>query len=125
VPPTPFIQLLDVAHRRNTTLDIRIGSGSILILRKRENAAPISPIVALYIEALNEVVRDRPAGMTIMVHMCRGNVGEEIATAGYDPIAERAFATLDVDGFLLEYDKPRAGDFAPLRSRRTSSLRSA
>ena len=56
-----------------------------------------------------------PHGMTIAAHMCRGNVGEGVASAGYDLVAERAFSELDVDGFLLEYDTPRAGDFAPLR----------
>jgi 5-methyltetrahydropteroyltriglutamate--homocysteine methyltransferase len=34
---------------------------------------------------------------------------------GYAPIAEALFAGCDVDAFLLEYDSPRAGDFAPLR----------
>jgi 5-methyltetrahydropteroyltriglutamate--homocysteine methyltransferase len=33
----------------------------------------------------------------------------------YDAIAERLFAELPHDRFLLEYDSPRAGSFAPLR----------
>ena len=53
--------------------------------------------------------------MTIVLHMCRGNVGHGIGAGGYEAIAERAFAELKVDGYLLEYDTPRAGDFAPLK----------
>ena len=33
----------------------------------------------------------------------------------YDAIAERLFNALPHDRFLLEYDSPRAGSFAPLR----------
>jgi 5-methyltetrahydropteroyltriglutamate--homocysteine methyltransferase len=33
----------------------------------------------------------------------------------YDPIAERLFSQLNFDRFMLEYDTPRAGSFAPLR----------
>ena len=35
-------------------------------------------------------------------------------SGGYDEVAARLFAGLDVDGFFLEYDTPRAGGFAPL-----------
>jgi 5-methyltetrahydropteroyltriglutamate--homocysteine methyltransferase len=39
-----------------------------------------------------------------------------MADGGYEPVAERLFNKLNVDGFFLEYDTPRAGDFTPLRS---------
>src|SRR6516164_7368900 len=42
-----------------------------------------------YIAAINDAVRDRPAGMTICVHLCRGNQGHGQASGGYDPVAER------------------------------------
>jgi 5-methyltetrahydropteroyltriglutamate--homocysteine methyltransferase len=71
--------------------------------------------IDLYIDTINAAVRDRPAGMSVCVHMCRGNRGDGMASGGYEPIAERMFNRLDVDGFLLEYDTPRAGDFSPLR----------
>jgi 5-methyltetrahydropteroyltriglutamate--homocysteine methyltransferase len=71
-------------------------------------------LVDLYVEALNQAVRDRPADMTVALHMCRGNVDHGMAAGGYDWIAERVFPRLDVDRYLLEYDTPRAGDFAPL-----------
>jgi 5-methyltetrahydropteroyltriglutamate--homocysteine methyltransferase len=47
--------------------------------------------------------------------MCRGNIGHGMASGGYEPIAERMFGRLAVDGYFLEYDTPRAGDFTPLR----------
>ncbi|MGE5201573.1 MAG: 5-methyltetrahydropteroyltriglutamate--homocysteine S-methyltransferase, partial [Acidobacteriota bacterium] len=34
---------------------------------------------------------------------------------GYDPVAEQLFNETRIDGFFLEYDTPRAGDFKPLR----------
>ncbi len=72
-------------------------------------------LIDLYIDAINESIRDRPATMTVSVHMCRGNTGHGMADGGYEPIAERMFNRLAVDGFFLEYDTPRAGDFRPLR----------
>lgn len=72
-------------------------------------------LIDLYIGTINEAIRARPPGMTICLHMCRGNEGEGIGSGGYDAIAERVFNTLQVDGYLLEFDTPRAGDFNPLR----------
>ncbi len=54
--------------------------------------------------------------MVIGVHMCRGNFkGKYLAEGGYERIAGELFERAAVDHFLLEYDTPRAGDFAPLR----------
>ena len=72
-------------------------------------------LIDLYIDAINHSIRDRPANMTVCVHMCRGNYAQGMADGGYEPIAERMFNRLDVDGYFLEYDTPRAGDFSPLR----------
>jgi methionine synthase II (cobalamin-independent) len=73
-------------------------------------------LVDLYVAAINEAVRDRPAGMVVGVHMCRGNYkGKYLAEGGYDSIAEKLFGGARVNHFLLEFDTPRAGDFAPLR----------
>ena len=69
-----------------------------------------------YLWANAEVLRDRPAGMTIGMHLCRGNYrGHWIGSGGYEPVAEKLFGQRDVDVFLLEYDSARAGDFRPLR----------
>ncbi|MEQ8698012.1 MAG: hypothetical protein RLT05_15830, partial [Bauldia litoralis] len=72
-------------------------------------------LVDLYIDAMNDALRDRPDGVAICMHMCRGNVGAGMASGGYEPIAERMFNRLQVDGMFLEYDTERAGDFSPLR----------
>ncbi|MSQ52495.1 MAG: 5-methyltetrahydropteroyltriglutamate--homocysteine S-methyltransferase [Betaproteobacteria bacterium] len=77
-------------------------------------------LIPLYIEMTNRVVADPPPGMTIALHMCRGNSvhhgpGHQRAAGGYDAIAERMFNELDIDIFFLEYDTPRAGDFSPLK----------
>jgi 5-methyltetrahydropteroyltriglutamate--homocysteine methyltransferase len=58
----------------------------------------------------------RPAGVTIGLHVCRGNQASTWMGEGdYDPIAERLFSSVAVDRFLLEYDDERAGGFGPLR----------
>jgi len=73
-------------------------------------------LVDLYIDAINEAVKDRPAGMTIGVHVCRGNYkGMYLSEGGYDSVAEKFFSRTNVDHFLLEFDSPRAGGFEPLR----------
>ena len=73
-------------------------------------------LVDLYIDLVNRIARRRPEGMTIGVHMCRGNaMGRWIASGGYEWIAQRAFGALEVDAFFLEYDSERAGGFEPLR----------
>jgi len=55
-------------------------------------------------------------GVTIAVHICRGNSRSRWYTeGGYDAIAEQLFSDLDVDRFLLEYDTERSGGFEPLR----------
>jgi len=63
--------------------------------------------------SLNNV---RRTGVTVALHMCRGNNRSAwIAEGGYEATAEKAFNTLQVDRFLLEYDTERAGGFEPLR----------
>ncbi|HLZ71441.1 MAG TPA: cobalamin-independent methionine synthase II family protein [Dehalococcoidia bacterium] len=58
----------------------------------------------------------RREGLTVGMHMCRGNNRSAWHAEGsYDAIAEQAFPRLNVDRFLLEYDTDRAGSFAPLR----------
>jgi 5-methyltetrahydropteroyltriglutamate--homocysteine methyltransferase len=83
------------------------------IARRGEDAMAL---VDLYVDTINDAIRERPPGMTVVVHMCRGNEGVAgLGSGGYEAIAERVFGRLKVDGYLLEYDTPRAGDFAPLR----------
>jgi 5-methyltetrahydropteroyltriglutamate--homocysteine methyltransferase len=67
------------------------------------------------LEAEAAVVAGFP-GVTFGIHLCRGNQRSMWHREGsYDAIAERLFCELPHDRFLLEYDSPRAGSFAPLR----------
>jgi 5-methyltetrahydropteroyltriglutamate--homocysteine methyltransferase len=69
-----------------------------------------------YVKLINAVIAKKPPGMTIAIHLCRGNMaGRWAAEGGYEPIAEPVFAHLDVDGYFLEYESARAGGFEPLR----------
>ncbi len=73
-------------------------------------------LVHLYVDAINEAVKGKPAEMVIGIHMCRGNYkGMYLGEGGYDSVAEELFGRARVNHFLLEFDSPRAGDFAPLR----------
>ena len=68
------------------------------------------------IEQINDAIKDKPAGLAITTHMCRGNFRSSwVASGGYDFVAEALFSELDVDGFFLEYDDERSGGFEPLR----------
>ena len=70
----------------------------------------------LYARLINGAIAGRPADMKISVHLCRGNsLSRGHAEGGYEPVAEAIFNELKVDGFFLEYDDARSGDFAPLR----------
>jgi 5-methyltetrahydropteroyltriglutamate--homocysteine methyltransferase len=69
-----------------------------------------------YARLINAAIADRPAGMTICIHLCRGNFRSSwAAEGGYEPVARVLFNELKVDGYFLEYDDARSGDFAPLR----------
>src|SRR4051794_16294198 len=68
------------------------------------------------IRLINQVLADKPAGMTVCTHLCRGNFRSSwMAEGGYDHVAEALFGELAIDGFFLEYDDARSGGFAPLR----------
>jgi 5-methyltetrahydropteroyltriglutamate--homocysteine methyltransferase len=69
-----------------------------------------------YVKLINAVIARKPAGMTIAIHLCRGNMaGRWAAEGGYEPIADAVFSNLAVDGYFLEYESARAGGFEPLR----------
>ena len=73
-------------------------------------------LLSRYIEITNAIVADKPANMTIAMHLCRGNYkGRWMAEGGYEPVAERLFQQMNVDAFFLEFDSERAGGFEPLR----------
>jgi 5-methyltetrahydropteroyltriglutamate--homocysteine methyltransferase len=69
-----------------------------------------------YARLINMAIADRPPGMTICTHLCRGNFKSAwVAEGGYEPVADALFNELAVDAYFLEYDDARSGDFSPLR----------
>jgi 5-methyltetrahydropteroyltriglutamate--homocysteine methyltransferase len=73
-------------------------------------------LTRLYCRLVNDAIRDRPAEMVVTVHLCRGNFKSAwVAQGGYEPVAEILLNDMAIDGFFLEYDDERSGDFAPLR----------
>ena len=69
-----------------------------------------------YAGFINKVVAYKPAGMTLAMHLCRGNFKSTHAASGnYEPVAEALLAEMDLDAYFLEYDDDRSGDFRPLR----------
>jgi 5-methyltetrahydropteroyltriglutamate--homocysteine methyltransferase len=69
----------------------------------------------MYARAVNAAIAERPAGMTIVMHTCRGNWKSTwLAEGGYEPVGRAVFQETDVDAYFLEYDSERAGSFEPL-----------
>ena len=69
-----------------------------------------------YAVFINKVVAQKPAGMTLAMHLCRGNFKSTHAAAGnYEPVAEALLSEMNIDAYFLEYDDDRSGDFRPLR----------
>ena len=100
VDDTTFAGLCDPSYRES--------------LAKR--GAPSEVAHLAHIRLFNAAVANRPAGMTVCTHTCRGNHRSGWINEGaYDFIAEALFNELDVDGFFLEYDDARSGGFEPLR----------
>ncbi|KAF7338877.1 Methionine vitamin-b12 [Mycena sanguinolenta] len=76
----------------------------------RTDGVDVDELLDLHIWAHNEMLRDRPAGMSIALHMCRGNMPlfHDLSRGSYETIAERIS--------IFEYeDEERQGSFAPLR----------
>lgn len=87
-------------------------------MRERARALGEDPdkLASTYARLINNSIADRPADMAVTVHLCRGNsISRGMAEGGYEPVAEAMFNETAVDGFFLEYDDERSGDFAPLR----------
>lgn len=65
---------------------------------------------------INDSIKNRPANMTVCIHLCRGNYQSSwLSEGGYEPVAEILLSEIGVDGYFLEYDDERSGNFAPLR----------
>jgi methionine synthase II (cobalamin-independent) len=69
-----------------------------------------------YAGLINAAIAGRPRDMAVCIHLCRGNFRSAwVAEGGYEPVAEALFGGMNVDGYFLEYDDARSGDFSPLR----------
>ncbi|MDP2064461.1 MAG: 5-methyltetrahydropteroyltriglutamate--homocysteine S-methyltransferase [Burkholderiaceae bacterium] len=69
-----------------------------------------------YAAFINKVVAQKPAGMLLAMHLCRGNFKSTHAAAGnYEPVAEALLREMNLDAYFMEYDDERSGDFKPLR----------
>ena len=87
-------------------------------IRERTKARGDDPdaLTRLYCKLVNDAIAHRPKDMTVTVHLCRGNFKSAwVAQGGYEPVADILLNEMKIDGFFLEYDDERSGDFAPLR----------
>jgi 5-methyltetrahydropteroyltriglutamate--homocysteine methyltransferase len=81
----------------------------------RKNGDDPDQLPEIYARTIREALRDRPPGMAITMHTCRGNFKSAfVASGGYEPVAEAMFSS-GVDGYFMEFDTDRAGTFEPLR----------
>ena len=84
------------------------------MLRQRGDDPEKQP--EIYAGMVREALKDKPADLTITMHLCRGNFRSTfIASGGYEPVAEMLFNAMPVDGYFMEWDTDRAGGFEPLR----------
>jgi 5-methyltetrahydropteroyltriglutamate--homocysteine methyltransferase len=103
-----YIQLDDVSFCCLCDGDIRAQ-----ITRDGEDPGTLP---AHYARVINTLIPERPPGLTVTIHTCRGNHKSMwMADGPYDAIADELFNLTDVDGYFLEYDSARAGGFGPLR----------
>ena len=104
---------------RNIQLD-DTSWGEFCALDKREayeaRGFDLEKIARDYVDVLNRVIEWKPEDLVVNMHICRGNFRSTwFSSGGYEPVAKTLFAHCRVDGFFLEYDSDRAGDFTPLR----------
>jgi 5-methyltetrahydropteroyltriglutamate--homocysteine methyltransferase len=114
-------EIADLAARGATLVQLDEAALAMLCdpaVRRRVEAAGEVPgqLVDDYVAAIAEAGAGRPEGVTLALHVCRGNYrGHWLAQGGYEPVAEALFGGTGVDVLLLEFDSDRAGGFEPLR----------
>src|ERR1039457_7453382 len=81
-----------------------------------DRGADPSPLPAISAAMINAAISDIPPGMTIAMHLCRGNFQSTfVASGGYEPVAEILFNAINVHGYFRKSASARAGVFEPLR----------
>lgn len=82
----------------------------------KERGIDVDEVGRKFVEVINRALEAKPDDMVITMHICRGNFRSTwFSSGGYEPVAPILFAECRVDGFFLEYDSDRSGDFQPLR----------
>jgi 5-methyltetrahydropteroyltriglutamate--homocysteine methyltransferase len=72
----------------------------------------VEDLLTIYGTMLNQAIAGKPDGMTISMHLCRGNFRSTwIASGGYEPVADVLFNQINADAYFMEYDTDRAGGF--------------
>ena len=113
-------ELADLAARGATYVQIDEVPLAMLCdpdLRARIEANGENPDqdVQRYVDLMNACVANRPDGLTVAMHLCRGNFkGRWLTEGSYGYVARKLFNDIQVDAFFLEYDTERAGGFEPL-----------
>ncbi|MGE7880248.1 5-methyltetrahydropteroyltriglutamate--homocysteine S-methyltransferase [Peribacillus muralis] len=100
-----YLQLDDVYIARLSAPDFQFKDGKYT--RKQ--------LIDLALRVINGSLEGKPDDLIITTHLCRGNYQSTWAFEGsYARIAPTLLAKEKVDGFFLEYDDNRSGDFKPL-----------
>jgi len=103
-----YLQFDDVSFAYLCDTDFREG-----VIKRGDDP---NAMVETFATTISRAISDRPNDMTVTTHMCRGNFQSTWMTqGGYGPVADIMFGNLNVDGFFMEYDSERAGDFEPLK----------
>jgi len=113
---------LDALHRAGCTY-LQVDETSLVKFGDPEIRAVIErrgddwrKLVETYVEVINAVLAAAPPGMTVGIHVCRGNRrGFWQADAGYEFMADQLFRRLRASFYFLEFDSPRAGPIDALR----------
>ncbi|CDZ99033.1 5-methyltetrahydropteroyltriglutamate--homocysteine methyltransferase [Jeotgalicoccus saudimassiliensis] len=112
-----FIQELHEAGCTNLQLD-DCTWGMIVdenFWKNRTDGLTIDILAEQYVELNNSAIEEKPEGLTITTHVCRGNYRSTWASSGaYDKISDELFGRENVAGYYLEFDTERAGGFESL-----------
>ncbi len=101
-----YLQLDDVYIAGLSAPDIPFNEGKY----SRED------LIDLALRVVNGALENKPEDLIVTTHLCRGNYQSTWAFEGsYSLIAPTLLAKEKVDGFFLEYDDDRSGDFKPLK----------
>ncbi len=86
------------------------------LAQARKRGEDTDKLQGWYVDCINAALENKPADLTVTMHICRGNFRSTfISEGGYGPVAESVLGKLNIDGYFLEYDTDRAGGFEPLR----------